>query len=78
MDYEYYLSERIVNMQEFEGKTAHLYATLGSLCEELEKEKPSTDRVNGLSRMAFLEAHELKDFDIIIEARRVRMVKEES
>ena len=78
MQYDYCLSERIVNLQDFEQLARAAFWTVDALRKEMEKESPSSERIEALSRQAHRETLALKDFEFIIEARKVRMVKNQS
>ena len=65
-----YISERVTNISELESLVRSAYYSAAALREELEKESPSTDRVDGLSKQIHLDLLKAKDFEFCVERRK--------
>lgn len=65
------ISERIVNIEEVEDIMRRIHLMLQYLKDEVKKEKPSIERINGLSEIIDKDCQSVKDFDFRIEARKI-------
>lgn len=77
-EYDWYKSERIINIGEFEEISRNVFWLVNSMRQEMERERTDWGAIDDLSKRAHAEALKMKDFEFIIEARRVRMVKDTS
>lgn len=62
-----YISERIVNLSELERLIQSAYYDIAALRTEMEKEKPSMERIDDLSKQIHLELLQAKDFEFCVE-----------
>lgn len=68
-----YISERVTNISELESLVRSAYYCAAELREELEKERPSMVRVDGLSKQIHLDLLKAKDFEFCVERRKTVM-----
>lgn len=66
-----YISERIVNISELESIISTAYRCADALRSEIEKESPSMDRIDELSKVLHLNLLHAKHFEFCIEHRKV-------
>lgn len=65
-----YVTERVVNIGELEGIIRSAYFGMAALRDELEKDRPSTVRVDELSKQVHLDLLKAKDFEFFVERRK--------
>lgn len=65
-----YVTERVTNISEIEGLIRSAYRGIAALRAEIEKENPSMDRIDELSKQAHLDLLDAKDFEFCVEQRK--------
>ncbi len=65
------ISERIVNIYEAEDIMRRIHLMLQYLKDEVEKESPSIEKINELSRTIDKDCKSIKEFEFRIEARKI-------
>lgn len=68
-----YITERVVNIREIEGLICAAYYSAAALVAELEKESPSTDRVDWLAKQIREDLRKAKDFEFCVERRKTEI-----
>lgn len=65
-----YITERVINISEIESLIKSAYDGIAALRRELEKENPSMDRIDELSKEIHLNLLKAKDFEFCVERRK--------
>ncbi len=65
-----YISERIINAAELETLVRAAYYDIAALREEIERESPSMEKVDELSKQLHMRLLQAKDFEFCVERRR--------